>query len=240
MDSMQSQPDVPMLVTSATTKSERRITPSWSIAQLKTRLEPITGIPASAQRLTIQGAPVEAVDEESVQLAAYPLQAYAEIYVHDTRPAAARVDFSDVSAVPKYVMPENEYESRSDSVLAWKKSQKLGRFDPDAPSLEQQKILELEQEIKDKDLRVSRRCRLLPSSTPRHGEIRYVGLISQLPGPGPWVGVALDEPTGKNDGSVKGSRYFTCNANCGVFVRPERVEAGDFGIISIDDDLEEI
>lgn len=87
---------------------------------------------------------------------------------------------------------------------------------------------------------MGRRCRLLPPTTPRHGQISYVGLIPQLPGAGPWVGVSLDEPTGKNDGSVKGSRYFTCNPNCGVFVRPERVEAGDFGVVGIDDDLEEI
>ena len=27
---------------------------------------------------------------------------------------------------------------------------------------------------------------------------------------------------GKNDGSIKGKRYFTCKSNYGLFVRPEK------------------
>lgn len=47
-------------------------------------------------------------------------------------------------------MPTAEYESRTDSVLAWKKAQKLGRFDPDAPTIEQQKILASEREVEER------------------------------------------------------------------------------------------
>lgn len=47
-------------------------------------------------------------------------------------------------------MPAAEYETRTDSVLAWKKAQKLGRFDPNAPSIEQQKILASEREIDER------------------------------------------------------------------------------------------
>ena len=60
------------------------------------------------------------------------------------------MDFSDLSAVPKYTMPSSEYETRSDSVLAWKKAQKLGRFDPDAPSIEEQKIRASEREVEER------------------------------------------------------------------------------------------
>lgn len=52
--------------------------------------------------------------------------------------------------MPKYEMPVAEYESRTDSVLAWKKNQKLGRFDPNAPTIEQQKIRASEREIEER------------------------------------------------------------------------------------------
>jgi hypothetical protein len=47
-------------------------------------------------------------------------------------------------------MPSTEYENRADSVLAWKRAQKLGRFDPNAPSIEQQKILASEREVEER------------------------------------------------------------------------------------------
>ncbi|KAH6642437.1 CAP Gly-rich domain-containing protein [Boeremia exigua] len=244
--SLQSAADVPLLISSPNSSSERRISPSWSITHLKSRLEPITGVPASSQQLSLRVGsqdvvPITALDEEQTRLAEFPLQPYAEIIVVDTRPPAARTDFSDLSAVDKYVMPTAEYESRTDSVLAWKKAQKLGRFDPEAPSIEQQKVLASEREIEERGLTVGGRVRLLPESDARRGTVSYTGLVPEIPGIGAWVGVTLDEPTGKNDGSVKGKRYFECGSNCGVFVRPERCEAGDFPVLDeFDEDLEEL
>lgn len=49
---------------------------------------------------------------------------------------AARPNFTDLSSVEKYELPAEKYESLNNSVLAWKKSQKLGRFDPNAQSPE--------------------------------------------------------------------------------------------------------
>ncbi|XP_022234974.1 centrosome-associated protein 350-like isoform X3 [Limulus polyphemus] len=41
--------------------------------------------------------------------------------------------------------------------------------------------------------------------------------------PGVWAGVELDTPTGKNDGSVAGVRYFQCKPRFGIFVRPDKL-----------------
>jgi tubulin-specific chaperone B len=66
-----------------------------------------------------------------------------------------QTNFNDVSAVEKYEMPPAEYEARKDSVLSWKKNQKLGRFDPKAPSLEEQKIRATEREIDERGMFVN-------------------------------------------------------------------------------------
>ena len=87
------------------------------------------------------------------------------------------------------------------------------------------------------------RARLLPPSDARRGTVRYVGAVSEIPGSGQWVGVELDEPTGKNNGSVQGTAYFQCKERFGVFVRPERVETGQWEVLDElgdEEDMEEM
>ncbi|XP_060812931.1 restin homolog isoform X3 [Bombus pascuorum] len=53
------------------------------------------------------------------------------------------------------------------------------------------------------------------------GSIAYIGETQFAPGD--WAGVVLDEPIGKNDGSVAGSRYFQCEPKRGIFSRLTRL-----------------
>ncbi|KAI0137307.1 CAP-Gly domain-containing protein [Xylariales sp. AK1849] len=239
--------DVPLRVISENSSSERRITPSWTISQLKTKLELVTGVPPASQRLSLKTTtkeiiPIEAANETQIQLFNFPLVAYAELHVSDTRPAGARPNFNDVSNVDKYVMPEEEYKKKSDSVLAWKKAEKLGRFNPDAPNLEQAKIDAFAREVESRGIEVGKRCRIGGDDS-RRGVVQHVGDVGELPGGvGAWIGIQLDEPVGKNDGSVGGTRYWGQESALkhGVFVRPERVEAGDWPVLDDLEDMEEI
>ena len=85
--SMTTTRDIPILITSTASSSERRITPSWTIAHLKTKLEPVTGVAPSSQILALrlpdrqEETAIEAEDEESVEIGRWPLVAYAEIKV---------------------------------------------------------------------------------------------------------------------------------------------------------------
>nr|CAD7435113.1 unnamed protein product [Timema monikensis] len=47
------------------------------------------------------------------------------------------------------------------------------------------------------------------------GTLKYRGTTEFAPGD--WCGVELDEPVGKNDGSVEGVRYFKCEPKFGLF-----------------------
>nr|XP_061806796.1 kinesin-like protein KIF13B [Nerophis lumbriciformis] len=60
--------------------------------------------------------------------------------------------------------------------------------------------------------------------TNKRGTVRYIGPTDFAEGM--WVGVELDVPAGKNDGSVGGKHYFHCNPGYGVLVRPDRVSRG--------------
>ncbi|XP_028451104.1 CAP-Gly domain-containing linker protein 2 isoform X4 [Perca flavescens] len=70
----------------------------------------------------------------------------------------------------------------------------------------------------DKDLRVGDRV-LVGGS--KMGVIRYMGETDFAKGE--WCGVELDEPLGKNDGAVAGTRYFQCLHKFGLFAPIHKV-----------------
>ncbi|XP_047242264.1 dynactin subunit 1-like isoform X6 [Girardinichthys multiradiatus] len=61
----------------------------------------------------------------------------------------------------------------------------------------------------------------------QRGTVAYIG--ATLFASGKWVGIILDEPKGKNDGTVQGKRYFTCEENHGIFVRPSQIQVIEEG-----------
>lgn len=53
------------------------------------------------------------------------------------------------------------------------------------------------------------------------GFIQFLGETQFAPGQ--WAGIVLDDPIGKNDGSVAGVRYFQCEPLRGIFTRPSKL-----------------
>ncbi|ESO83151.1 hypothetical protein LOTGIDRAFT_133948, partial [Lottia gigantea] len=58
-------------------------------------------------------------------------------------------------------------------------------------------------------------------TVPKSGVVRFVGQVDFAAGN--WIGVELDQPEGKNDGSVNKQRYFKCRSRHGIFVRPDKL-----------------
>ncbi|ETN37642.1 uncharacterized protein HMPREF1541_07265 [Cyphellophora europaea CBS 101466] len=55
----------------------------------------------------------------------------------------------------------------------------------------------------------------------KQGIVRYAGTLEIASGS--WLGLELPDRSGKNDGSVQGKRYFSCQQGYGIFIRKESV-----------------
>ncbi|KAM6441115.1 dynactin subunit 1 isoform 1-T1 [Liasis olivaceus] len=80
-------------------------------------------------------------------------------------------------------------------------------------------------EVSGKPLKVGARVEVIGKGY--HGTVAYVG--ATLFATGKWVGVILDEAKGKNDGTVQGRRYFSCEENHGIFVRQSQIQVFEDG-----------
>lgn len=93
-------------------------------------------------------------------------------------------------------MPVEEYDKLNDSVLAWKRRNKLGRFDPNKDEKEQQELKRQYEEVDARKITVGARCRVGGADLDRRGTVRYIGEVNEIPNGGVWVGIEADEPTG--------------------------------------------
>ncbi|XP_062239809.1 dynactin subunit 1-like isoform X6 [Platichthys flesus] len=70
-------------------------------------------------------------------------------------------------------------------------------------------------------------CTVEVTGKGQRGTVAYIG--ATLFASGKWVGVVLDKPNGKNDGTVQGKRYFICEENHGIFVRQSQIQVVEDG-----------
>ena len=177
--------------------------------------------------------PIFIIDEEKC-LGDFSVEDYDTIHVIDSNPNSVMVqnNFDDVSTVNKYEISEVDYEKRNDTVRKFR--QKLAK-DPDyLKMIQENKGNNYEEEASKIEL--NSRCQLGDGIS--RGEVKFVGLVIGY-GYGFYVGVKLDEPTGDNDGTYKGKKYFDCDPKYGCFVRPDYLQCGDFPPIDVFNELED-
>jgi len=143
-------------------------------------------------------------------------------------------EFEDVSKVEKYVISDADYDKREDSFRKFRQRQLasnpnwksyVGQVDKDHMKAESEAFT------------IGARCEVKIGGM--RGEVMYIGKVAGLER-GYWIGVKLDEPTGDNDGTVKGKKIFDCSNKFGKFVRPIDVNQGDYPEIDefdMDDDM---
>merc|ERR1719453_879059 len=216
------------------------------VENVKGKLYQHTGTAPQSMVLQLKdpaGALLCVLDDPSQPLGFYSPEDGFVLHVIDTDPhsLSARGGLEDVSQVEKYVMSDEKYNEREDTYRKFKE-QKL-REDPTwtlQKEMAKKRGVELP-EPTDPDayvaeaklVTVDSRCEVAPGG--KRGLVKHVGRdLAGMP-PGWWVGVQYDEPVGKNDGSVKGTRYFECAQGYGGFIRPDKVTCGDFP--NPDDDL---
>lgn len=214
-----------------------------TMAFLCDRIYPLTGIVPEDMELTIE-------DSEGTVLQKLRPMAARDSRVLTETPGASRIVVVDTNAgsvasqlrqsdtdVTTFTLSDAEYAQRSDSVLAWKARNKLGRFDPDYN--QRFEADRLAQESRLQKLQVGERCSVQREAQPeRRGWLRFIGKVPDISPTETWCGVQFDEPSGKNDGSFKGVVYFgPVGPNYGGFVKPLNVVTGP-EFVPLEDGLE--
>mmetsp|Transcript_16452 Transcript_16452/g.35632 ORF Transcript_16452/g.35632 Transcript_16452/m.35632 type:complete len:285 (+) Transcript_16452:1-855(+) len=212
-----------------------------TITTVKEKLYTHFGTACGSMKLILMdpdGNKLCAMLEDDKKLGFYGVKDGFGIHVVDLDPTSITTggQLENLSLVEKYVMSEEDYNKRDNTYRKYKE-QKL-REDPTwtyqrdmarrmgkpLPEPQPEKDPEYMSDIAA-TMRVGGRCEVNPGG--RRGEVKFIGKVPELH-PGFWIGVAFDEPQGKNDGSVKGVRYFECMESYGGFLRPNCVTMGDF------------
>mmetsp|Transcript_16569 Transcript_16569/g.24893 ORF Transcript_16569/g.24893 Transcript_16569/m.24893 type:complete len:325 (+) Transcript_16569:31-1005(+) len=215
-----------------------------TVGALKERLYLHHGTPSASQRLVLRDGDIDlcAMDDDSRKLGYYSVQNGQTIHVIDIDPhsisRAGGLENTDL--IQKYRMSDQDYEQRKGTVREWIREQrdKDPEWQPPKPNMmmnglggdNMNSTLNSTQQnpanVDATQFTLNARCQIAPGA--RRGSVAFVGDVPDIPGGGLWIGIRLDEPLGKHNGTIKGNFYFEAPDRHGTFVRPAHVTLGDF------------
>nr|AAW27366.1 SJCHGC01109 protein [Schistosoma japonicum] len=226
-------------------RSEKRFPLDINVGQLKEKLVLVTGCDNRTMKIELFDKDDKSLGQlvgDDKPLWDFGVEDGMHIHITDLTTQDGAYDQTEEPA-ETFQLSTEEYAKRKDSVLAWKRQNKIGQFrDINSEEIkqveEQRQLAESYEKQKAELLPLGSRCEVrVPGQPTKRGVIEFIGQTKFKPGY--WVGVRYDEPLGRNDGSIDGVRYFECPEKYGAFVKPQYVEAGDFPEFGIDD-LDEI
>lgn len=217
---------------------------------MKEKLRTHIGTPAQHQRLILKNSGIAVCEmaDDHRMLGYYSVKSGMEIHIIDTDPYSLSRGggLTDTSLVQKYQISDDAYDKRKGTVRDFIRQKKLEDPNykkpvlPGAGGFARKTVPADDEPVPGPEtvshVTVGARCEVQPGG--RRGEVKFVGKVDGLKG-GFWVGVRLDEPLGKNDGTVKGVAVFECPVNHGTFVRGKNIVVGDYPERSLLDDGED-
>ncbi|XP_019101005.1 PREDICTED: tubulin-folding cofactor B isoform X1 [Camelina sativa] len=202
-----------------------RFSPQMSVEAVKEKLWKKCGTSVNSMALELYddtGSKVALLSDDARPLGFFsPFDGF-RLHIIDLDPSSVTTGgwLEDTSLVEKYNISEEDYAKRTDSFRKFKEKRVSQN-----PVPAEAKTKENHMEDLCANIKVGDRCQVEPGE--KRGMVKYVGRAESL-GPGYWVGIQYDEPLGKHDGMVKGTRFFECPPLHGGMVRPDKVKVGDY------------
>lgn len=152
------------------------------------------------------GGNISNMTNDDKPLSFYNPQDNYTIHVLDKNPNSMLKGIDDVSKIDKYTMSESDYDKLQDSFRKFKA--KLLENNPELQQQQPNTLIIIEDDyLKEVADTISKEDRCEIIETKHRGTIKYVGKIPNI-GQGYYVGIQLDEPYGKHNGTVGSVPYF--------------------------------
>lgn len=230
--------------------------PNAPVSELQFKIYQQTGTLVEDQLLyVIENDTVVAEMVDPRRPIAYYIYKNVGLTVHcvDTNPHSISSGgaLEDTSLVPKFRLSDEAYEKKTGTVRDWKQNSNVASYrqhlveHQGVQTAQRQyklgkglplgyKLNEAGKVARDEDafnassvahIVIGSRCEIRPGG--RRGVVACnVPSIPTL-GKGYWVGIILDEPVGKHNGTIADTTYFEAPTNCGIFCRGHNVSVGE-------------